>query len=138
MSAWARSCISCFGVFAGALEITYYPARPPWFILVVLPQVAAGATVWMARPALDASQIELVVADTGIGIPATELPHIFDMFRQARNVTVRPSGGVGLGLYIVKQFVELLEGVVEVQSRLGLGTTFRVRVPSATSKRQAA
>jgi len=97
-----------------------------------------GRVTVSVRFDLAASQLDLVVADTGIGIPATELPHIFDMFRQARNVTVRQSGGVGLGLYIVKQFVELLEGVVEVQSRLGLGTTFRVRVPSATSKRQAA
>jgi len=97
-----------------------------------------GRVTVSVRHEIETGQLEIAVGDTGIGIPATELPHIFDMFRQARNVAARQSGGVGLGLYIVKRFVELLGGVVEVQSRLGLGTTFRVRLPSVASSRRAA
>jgi signal transduction histidine kinase len=69
------------------------------------------------------------VADNGIGIPAEQLWSIFDKFFQVDSSETRLYGGVGLGLYIVKTFTELLGGKVEVESRRGNETTFTVTLP---------
>lgn len=71
----------------------------------------------------------LVVHDTGMGIAEENLPLIFEMFRQVESGDSQRSGGVGLGLYIVKQMVQRLHGRVEVESQLGRGSTFRVTLP---------
>jgi len=73
--------------------------------------------------------LELKVADTGHGIPQKLLPSIFDKFRQIDSTTTRDHPGAGLGLYIVKNFVELLNGTIEVQSKVGQGSVFTVRLP---------
>jgi signal transduction histidine kinase/HAMP domain-containing protein len=75
--------------------------------------------------------VEFQVADTGIGIPREELPHIFDMFSQVHGARARArSGGVGLGLHIVKKFTELLGGDISVASVQGSGSTFTLKIPS--------
>lgn len=73
--------------------------------------------------------IEFKVADTGAGIPQDALSIIFDMFRQVDSSETRAYGGVGLGLYIVKKFTEMLGGKVEVESELAKGSTFTLRFP---------
>jgi signal transduction histidine kinase len=83
------------------------------------------------------SAVEFSIADTGIGIPPDELANIFGMFRQVKTAA-RKSGGVGLGLYIVQRFVNLLRGDVTVRSSLGTGTTFHVRIPDLGVDRKAA
>jgi signal transduction histidine kinase len=76
--------------------------------------------------------VEIAIADTGIGIAEEFLPNIFDKFRQIDSTTSRKYSGTGLGLYLVKCFVERLDGSVSVQSKLGKGTTFTVLIPFRT------
>jgi len=76
------------------------------------------------------SRIELSVSDTGIGIPASYLPHVFDRFSQRDSSTTRSFGGLGLGLAISKQLVELHGGSIRVSSQgEGQGSTFLVDLP---------
>ena len=76
------------------------------------------------------SHIEVVVSDTGIGIPPDFLPYVFERFRQAEAGTTRKTGGLGLGLAIVRHIVEMHGGTVEATSPgAGQGATFRVRLP---------
>jgi signal transduction histidine kinase/HAMP domain-containing protein len=77
----------------------------------------------------DKGDLEIKVTDTGFGIPEEMLPLIFDKFRQIDGTTTRNFSGAGLGLYIVKTFVDVLAGTIAVQSRLGKGSTFIVHVP---------
>ncbi len=80
---------------------------------------------------------EFVVCDTGIGIPESELTNVFEMFQQVR-VPTRAVSGVGLGLYIVRRFVDLLNGTVALTSKEGAGTTFRLTIPELQGERYQA
>ena len=73
----------------------------------------------------------LVVADTGQGIAAEDLPHIFERFYRADKSRSRAQGRSGLGLAICKAIVDAASGNIEVTSQVGVGATFTVRLPSA-------
>jgi signal transduction histidine kinase/ActR/RegA family two-component response regulator len=76
------------------------------------------------------SHVEITVSDTGIGIPPDFLPYVFERFRQADAGTTRKTGGLGLGLAIVRHIVEMHGGTVDAYSAgEGQGATFRVRLP---------
>jgi signal transduction histidine kinase len=76
-------------------------------------------------------EVELSVGDTGIGIPSRDTSRVFERFYRVDRARSRETGGTGLGLAIVKHVVENHGGTIEVESELGLGTTFRVRLPVA-------
>ncbi|MBK7877416.1 MAG: response regulator [Planctomycetes bacterium] len=73
--------------------------------------------------------LELSVRDTGIGLSADQRARLFVPFSQADASTARKYGGTGLGLSITRRLVELLGGTIVVESELGAGSTFRVRLP---------
>jgi signal transduction histidine kinase/ActR/RegA family two-component response regulator len=78
----------------------------------------------------DRNEVVIRVSDTGIGIHADFLPHVFERFRQADASTTRRHGGLGLGLSIVKELVELQGGTIEVASGgAGQGASFTLRFP---------
>lgn len=72
---------------------------------------------------------ELKVVDTGTGISASDLPHIFDRFKQADSSSTRKHQGTGLGLALVRELTELQDGTIDARSELGKGTTMSVKLP---------
>ena len=74
------------------------------------------------------------VADTGFGIPANAIPHVFDRFFRVDPARSRDHGGAGIGLSIVKVICAAHDGHVEVESEEGRGSRFRVRLPLADGK----
>jgi signal transduction histidine kinase len=89
-------------------------------------------TVRVERAAASPGMVALIVADTGSGITADFLPHVFERFRQAETGSKRRYGGLGLGLAIVRTLVELHGGTVTAESAgEGKGATFTVLLPAA-------
>jgi len=86
-----------------------------------------GTVTVAAQPVGDG--VEFSVTDTGIGIAPEAQAIIFEPFRQADRSVVATYGGFGLGLYIVRRLLDLLEGIIAVQSVVGRGSTFRAWIP---------
>lgn len=78
-------------------------------------------------------KLEIKVADEGIGIPEDQLPYIFDRFFQVENQKYKVSQGTGIGLSLTKELVHLMEGDIEVDSKVNQGTTFTVTIPIRNS-----
>ena len=88
-----------------------------------------GGTITLAVAA-DDRDVRIRVSDTGIGIPAETLPHVFDLFTQSRRALDRSQGGLGIGLTLVRRIVELHGGRVSARSAgAGCGSEFLVRLP---------
>jgi two-component system OmpR family sensor kinase len=97
---------------------------------------ASGRIHLSARPVAAGSMIEIEARDTGAGIPAEALPHVFERFYRADPARARASqrtGGTGLGLAIAKGLIEAQGGVISIASEVGVGTTVTIRLPSAPS-----
>jgi signal transduction histidine kinase len=88
-----------------------------------------GEVTVSARPTDDGGAL-IEVTDTGVGIEPAELPRIFDRFYRGSRANEARGSGSGLGLAIVRSIVDMHRGSVEVSSRLGVGTTFRVALPA--------
>ncbi|MEV7552184.1 SpoIIE family protein phosphatase [Amycolatopsis sp. NPDC089917] len=99
-----------FNLLSNAVKFTFEGA-----IMVTVAQDAATATV--------------VVADTGVGVPAKEMPHLFERFHRIENTRARSHEGSGIGLALVRELVELHGGTIDADSAEGVGTTFTVRLP---------
>jgi len=89
-----------------------------------------GGTVKITGASADAGLVLLSVSDTGAGIPAEDLPHVFERFYRVDKSRSREHGGAGLGLAIAKSIIEAHGGDIEVQSAAGIGTTFTVWLPA--------
>jgi signal transduction histidine kinase len=81
----------------------------------------------------NSDSVVLEVADTGIGIPDSELPRIFERFHRVEGVTGRGYEGTGIGLALVQELVKMHGGGVSVESALGTGTTFSVQIPKGST-----
>ena len=128
------------------LSLTLDPALPPAVVgdplrvRQILLNLAGNAVKFTergevrlsARPLSD-GRIELAVQDTGIGIPADRLASIFDPFAQADATMTRRFGGTGLGTTIARQLTQLMGGEIGVESTLGEGSRFWVRIPFAVA-----
>ncbi|HVJ94809.1 MAG TPA: ATP-binding protein [Labilithrix sp.] len=98
----------------------------------------SGGRVRLRIEMMDEAHVQLVVTDTGDGIPSTFLPHVFEPFGQGEGATTRQHGGLGLGLAIVKQLVELHGGTVTAFSEgRGKGATFVLTLPLAGAQTSA-
>ena len=74
-------------------------------------------------------EVRITVADTGVGIPAADIRHIFDRFRRSHSPGSADVGGTGLGLYLVRSVIELHRGRIKVSSRPGKGARFILCIP---------
>jgi signal transduction histidine kinase len=95
-----------------------------------------GGRVELILEPVDGSVL-MEVHDTGAGIPAEQLPHIFQKFYQADNQPSAQSAGTGLGLAIAKQIVEAHGGMISCDSTPGIGTTFAIVLPTRVTRRPA-
>jgi signal transduction histidine kinase len=84
-----------------------------------------------------ATRVEITIADKGIGIPESDLPHIFEPFYRGREVVAAQVHGNGLGLSLVKNIVDAHDGTITVSSVPGEGTTFSLNLPAANGERPA-
>ncbi|WP_257153729.1 sensor histidine kinase [Streptomyces lunaelactis] len=92
-----------------------------------------GGRVTLRAYGIDAGSVGIEVADTGSGIPAEDLPHVFDRFWRAEKSRSRRTGGSGLGLAIVRKLAEAHGGTVHVESTEGQGSVFTLRLPHAAA-----
>ena len=97
--------------------------------------VEGDVRIWVGRRARD---VVVTVADEGEGIPAEDLPHIFERFYRADVHRARTLGGTGLGLAIALENVNLHRGSIDVQSEVGRGSTFTVTLPAIDPKPEPA
>ncbi len=81
------------------------------------------------------NSIDISVKDRGIGIPADEIPHLFENFYRAKNVGT--ISGTGLGLSLIKKIVDLYGGHIHIESTLNIGSTFKVHLPACSGMKEA-
>ena len=82
----------------------------------------------------EANEIYWIISDTGVGIPAAQLPHIFDRFYQVDDTLSRNFEGSGIGLSLTKELTHILGGKIEVKSEMDRGSTFTVSFPLSNDK----
>ena len=90
------------------------------------------------RLGVDGNAALVRISDTGIGIAAADVPHVFDRFWRADKVRSRSAGGTGLGLAIARWIVDRHGGTIAVSSELGRGSAFTVTLPLSPESRPAA
>ena len=102
--------------------------------------MAEGGTIQIAvRPSSDSGMVELMVRDSGSGIPKESLPHIFDAFYSTKDGPDETGkGGTGLGLAACKEIIDAHQGRIRVESSVGRGTAFYIRLPSSGGTQAAA
>ncbi len=113
----------------------YYAYADPERLMEVLTNLFDNAIKYTETGSItiglggDEANVTMFVRDTGAGIPAESIDHLFQKFYRVDNSAVRTIGGTGLGLYISKKIVELYNGKIWAESTLGKGTTFYINIP---------
>jgi signal transduction histidine kinase len=79
--------------------------------------------------------VQCYIRDTGPGIPADDLPHLFQKFYRVDSSATRTVGGTGLGLFICRKIIELYSGRIWVESQIGKGSTFYINLPRLDSEK---
>ena len=93
-----------------------------------------GGHIWLTVQ-LQGDQVVIRVRDNGIGMDKALLPHVFDLFTQGERTLDRSQGGLGIGLTIVKNLVEMQGGTVEARSEgIGCGSEFTIRMPVSAKR----
>ena len=88
-----------------------------------------GGTVVVESSVVDDQQIEITIADNGIGIPKSDLNNVFKRFYRVDKARSREMGGTGLGLAIAKEIIEAHFGTIWIESTVGQGTAVKMRIP---------
>lgn len=124
----------------GAEEVIFVNADPLRFEQIIwnllnnaVKFTPVGGTVTI-RLSSERGRARITVEDTGPGVEPQFLPHVFEMFRQADASSSRPHGGMGIGLALVKQLIELHGGTVAAASTLGQGARFTIELPATGEK----
>ncbi len=86
----------------------------------------------------DTQVVQVRIQDTGAGIPKEDVPHLFEKFYRVDNTATRTIGGTGLGLFICRKIVEMYNGRIWVDSKLGQGSTFYINLPRLTTEKAQA
>lgn len=79
--------------------------------------------------------VQIFIKDTGAGIPASDIRHLFQKFYRVDNSATRTIGGTGLGLFICRKIIELYRGRIWVESELGKGSTFYINLPRLNNQK---
>jgi len=125
------------------IQLTYIPTTDPCFSKIDAIELARAITKLMdnailysptggqitVRTTSEPKWVTIAVQDTGIGISENDLPHIFERFYRADQARSSKTGGTGVGLSIVQKVVDAHKGRIDVQSKLGEGSTFTIRLP---------
>ena len=98
-------------------------------------QGAVRVSIALQPDVAPAATLQLEVSDTGIGIPESAMPTLFDRFTQADSTTMRRYGGSGLGLAITREIVQLMGGTIATTSTPGVGSCFVVSIPTRFAER---
>ncbi|RZK62236.1 MAG: hybrid sensor histidine kinase/response regulator, partial [Hymenobacter sp.] len=107
----------------------YTPAGGQVTVAATVVGTPGGEAVFGQHGQPAGNYLEVSVVDTGTGIAAAELPHLFDPYYQASHTDTLRMSGTGIGLSLVKQFAERHRGSIRVESQPGLGSAFRLRLP---------
>lgn len=117
----------------------YYTFVDPHRIAEVLQNVLDNAIKYTMQGSItvrltgDTKIVQIQVNDTGSGIPAEDIPHLFQKFYRVDSTATRTVGGTGLGLFISKRIIELYNGRIWVESTVGKGSTFYINLPRLNS-----
>ncbi len=126
-------------VHTNTIEPIYYTHVDPDRLREVITNVFDNAVKYTESGSVtlgltgDEKVVQIRITDTGPGIPAEDVPHLFQKFYRVDNTATRTVGGTGLGLFIVKKIVELYHGQIWVESQIGKGSTFFINLPRLDS-----